>query len=226
MINIEGIFQELGDRIALWCNAAVAGADLALASESVLGRNMGAISVAPSAVSVIWPWLERMPVKIVGRFYLSDGGPRADENISDLTQRINATLKQGASGAQIFVRPRDLKPLTAQLHLIRDDLFFNKELSIGLDIGDVDASDWPDVFAALNGLKANSMVLAMTRDAGDKSDFVGRIYGMLDAVAQGPWRGDLHFALGNNFLRIEQAYRLVQKIRPELLSGIRFFING
>ena len=63
-----------------------------------------------------------------------------------------------------------------------------------------------------------------TKDAGDKSDFVGRIYGMLNT-----WdadnKFDLHFAFGPNFMRIEQALRLVQSVRPELVGRLKFWVN-
>jgi hypothetical protein len=36
----------------------------------------------------------------------------------------------------------------------------------------------------------------------------------------------LQFAFGPNLLRIEQAMRLVQQMRPHLMDGLRFWINA
>ena len=59
---------------------------------------------------------------------------------------------------------------------------------------------------------------------GNKSDFVGRIYAMLNA-----WNNDnefeLHFALGPDSMRIEQVVRLVEQLQPQLLDRIKFLVN-
>ena len=69
------------------------------------------------------------------------------------------------------------------------------------------------------------MIFVFTHDIGDKSDFVGRLYGMLNAwdVAN---KFSLQFAFGPNLLRIEQAMRLVQQMRPGLMGELRFWINA
>ena len=63
-----------------------------------------------------------------------------------------------------------------------------------------------------------------SKDAGDKSDFVGRIYGMLD-VWDVTNNFDLHFVLGQDFCRIEQVLRLIKSEKPQLLNRARFFVN-
>lgn len=221
MIDAEYILEEIGGRAALWIAAGTEDTDLAGMAEYALGRGMCAISVAPDAVVTMWPWLEKTDVKIIARFYMSS---KDAHGISELTARVNATFKQGADGAQIFMKTSELGAFVDEVHLIRDDLFFNKDLSVGLDIGAVDAIEWGGVFANLRRINATSLILALPRDAGDKSDFVGRLYGALDGW-DSDFKGDLHFALGRNFLRIEQAHRLVQKMRSEIADRTRFFLS-
>ena len=80
------------------------------------------------------------------------------------------------------------------------------------------------MFHQLKRINASAVCFVLTKDAGKKSDFVGRVYGMLNAW-DSEFGGALHFALENRPERIDQARRLVESIRPELLSGLRFFVN-
>ncbi len=223
MIDNDLFFDDLGAAQALWCGQSASQAELAAAADAAAANGLMLISAAPDDVGALWTWMEKMPVRIVARFYIPPRGARDVEKISDLTARINAAFKQGARGAQIFMRVSDLPDFVRQMRGVRDDLFFNRDLSIGLDIGDVGALGWADVFDSLRALRATALTVVMTRDAGMRSDFVGRVFSMLNS-----WGGmpcDLHFALGNSKLRIEQALRLVQKMNPVLFGGVRVFIN-
>ncbi len=223
MIERDVIFDEFGSSVALWCGADLDAGGLARATEFVVERNVPAISVASDVIGVVWPWLENKDVKIVSRFYFPDK-KITDEQISDITMQINAAFKHGAGGAQVFLPYAGLKDLVAQTHVIRDDLFFNRDLSIGIDMADIDSCDWDDLFQNLQKINASALVLVLTKDTGKKSDFVGRIYGMLNA-----WNNankfDLHFAFGPNFMRIEQVVRLIESMRPDLLKGVKFWVN-
>ncbi|MBR4860531.1 MAG: hypothetical protein IKV10_04480, partial [Alphaproteobacteria bacterium] len=117
-----------------------------------------------------------------------------------------------------------LRPMIDQVAIIRDDLFFNRELVIGLDIGDIDSDDWANLFNELKRINASAVCFVLTKDMGKKSDFVGRVYGMLNAW-DSEFSGALHFALENRPERIDQARRLVESIRPELAKDLRFFVN-
>ena len=73
-------------------------------------------------------------------------------------------------------------------------------------------------------MRATGLVCALARDDGDASDFVGRVYAALVAWdAAGDM--DLHFVTGKNPVRVEQAMRLVQSVRPELAPRVKFFVN-
>ncbi|MBQ8294540.1 MAG: hypothetical protein IJX89_04100 [Alphaproteobacteria bacterium] len=223
MMERDVIFDVIGDVAVPWCGADMDSGDLARVAEFVAGRNLPMVSVGVASVGTLWPWLENTNVRIISRFYL-DGRKVDVDDISDLTVQINASFKQGASGAQVFLRAAALDDLVRQTHMVRDDLFFNKELTIGLDVCDIAVDMWGDVFAGLKKINASSVLFALTRDAGDKSDFVGRIYGMLNNWDD-EFRGTLQFAFGPNFMRIEQATRLVESIRPELSENMKIWVN-
>lgn len=223
MIDKNEVLKQIEGKVGLWCGAGVEGADLAQAVGVLAEQKIGDVSVVPGVVPIIWPWLEDKNVKIYARFYLSEKRV-TEKQISDITVRINNALRQGAHGAQVFLRAGALGGLVEQTYVIRDDLFFDKDLSIGLDIADIDANDWDCIFENLRKINATSVVLVLTNDMGDKSDFVGRIYGMLNAWGADN-KFDLHFAFGPNFMRIEQALRLVQSVRPELEKKLKFWVN-
>lgn len=224
MIDKSVIFDLVGTKAGLWCGADMDATDLADAVHVADVQKVPVISVVPNVVQTVWPWMEGGDIKIMSRFYL-DGKKITEDKISDITVRINTSLRQGANGAQIFLAYDALAGLVEQTHVVRDDLFFNKDLSIGMDVDEIGPFDWTDVFESLRKINASSVIFVFARDTGDKSDFVGRLYGMLNA-----WNVEnkfsLQFAFGPNLLRIEQAMRLVQQMRPSLMDGLRFWINA
>ena len=222
MIDTEFLFRDLDGHLALWCGADAVGGDLAAMAERAVAAKMPVMSVVPDAVDTVWPWLEKTNVDISARFYL-DNFSDAYDAVSDLAARINRAFRRGAGGVQIFVRARDMDALARAIRPVRDDLFFNKELAVGTDIGEIDACEWGGVFDALGRMNASRFVLAHAVDAGAKSDFVGRVYGMLDT--RWAWRGGIDFVLGDNAPRIDQAWRLVHDMRPDLAENVRFFIS-
>ena len=223
MIDKSLIFQELGDAAVVWCGGDSDSGELAQVAQMVAERGVDILSVVPDAVRVLWPGLEKENVKIMGRFYFPDI-KITEEQISDVTVRINAMFKNGGSGAQVFLPYGALSNLVEQTHVIRDDLFFNKDLSIGVDICEIDAENYNELFEELKKINASSLVLFMTKDDGNKSDFVGRLYGLLNTW-DADFNGALHFYFGADFMRIEQAKRLVESIRPELAKKVKFFVN-
>ena len=223
MMEKNTILKNLDRCVAIWCGADTCGADLANVAGMCLENKFDLVSVPADLVKTVWPWLEQGDVKIMGRFYFPD--KKITENqISDMTIAINNVLKCGAFGAQVFLKLSALSDLVEQTYIIKDDLFFAKDLIIGLDILDIDVSDWNDIFVNLQKINAAALMVVMTRDLGNESDFVGRIYGLLSA-----WNiqnnFDLHFYLGPDSMRIEQVLRLVKKMRPELESRLKFFIH-
>lgn len=223
MINIDNILNDDLKNVALWVGTGTDANDLAHVTEMAVSKSIDLISVPPNSVNVIWPWLENSNVKIFSRFYLENKADAVKE-ISELSKNINTVFKHGATGVQIFTRLSELENFVEQICLIRDDLFFNKDLFIGLDINEIEACDWSGIQESLEKIKATGLILALPSDAGDKSDFVGKIYGAMES-----WKNDfdfdLHFAFGEFGLRAEQTERLISAICPKLIEKVKFFIN-
>lgn len=217
------IFDDLSKMVAVWCGVGTGSNELARVAEFVMEKNISILSVTPESIRVIWPWLENVKTDIFARFYLSDK-KISEHQISDLTVNINNAFKSGACGAQLFLPYDALDSLVEQTRVVRDDLFFNKQLSIGVDINEIDSSDWEKLFLNLQKINATALTLILTKDMGDKSDFVGRIYGMLNSWDDNN-RFGLHFVFGQNYLRMEQAFRLIKSVKPELVNGVKFFVN-
>ena len=222
MIDRNDIFDEVKDNLALWCGGDCAGADLAAVAGTAITNKLFAISVLPGVVSELWPWIENTNIKIITRFIVDQD--INDIFMSDFTSRVSAVFREGANGAIVFVHMPDLVTFTSELMCIRDDLFFNKTLSIGLDIGEIDSYDWENVFQVLQSIRADSVTLVLSQDDGDKSDFIGRIYAMLNAN-MGDWNGALHFILGPNIARIDQVFRLTERLRFNMKSKMLFWVN-
>ena len=222
MMDMTNVFEKLGAAGAPMCARDADSGDLIRAVQIAIDAKSRCISVDAAAVPVVWPWLENTDIDIAARITpLADGD--ADTCMSDLAGRIKKVFKQGASTVQIFINRAELDAFADAVAPIRDDLFFNRKLSVALDLSECNG-DWGAVFDALMRAGADSVLLTMTRDAGDRSDFVGRIYGLMQM--RHPWRGALHFALGKNPARIEQVQRLATVMHKESLAGLLFFVNN
>lgn len=221
--EIGNLVNDAQCQLGVWCAGAEDSADLARFADMAIAVGAGMISVVPTAVPIIWPWLEKHAIKIMPRFYFGAARAPNDADMSQLAVDINMAFKHGASGAVVFVSQRNLEMLVNSLRVVRDDLFFNKELIIGLDIGDIDASHWDSIFECLIRIRADGLMLALTRDRGDKSDFVGRLYGALDAWNSG-FFGDVYWMVGPSFMRAEQVVRLTEDMQPELLQRTHLMV--
>ena len=223
MIDIKEIFDndEVAKKISLWLGDDVDATELAGAAEYAVETNVGAVSVVPRDVKTVWPWLEKTKIKIMPRFVLNSAGGRS---ISDVAIDINSAFKNGANGAQIILQLSDLARFADSINAVRNDLFFNKDLSIGLDVFDVWPLDWGGVFDVLKKIHASSLLLIMSHEDNEKSDFTGRIYAALNS-----WDADknmeLHVMLGESFSRATQVYRLAMANKPELADKLKLFVS-
>lgn len=208
-------------QFALWCPVRLDAGELAQAMCTAIEQKMTQVSVAPDAVKIVWPWMEKSAVKIMGRFYVQE--QNVDEAVmSDLVVRINDVFKHGAHGVQLFLTAAMLSSFVEQMYMIRDDLFFDRDLIVGIDLLEIDAGDWGKVFESLQKLKVNAVVFSATGKPMNKADFAGRVYGMLDSWNQKN-NFDVHFVLGADLVRIEQVCRLVKVMRPELMQGMKMW---
>ena len=221
MIEINEIFSEFDKRLALWCGDANDTCDLASVADEIIENRVDLISVIPESVGFLWACLEKQGVKILTRFdFSTDIG--LDKSMSDISEKIISVSRQGAGGTQLFMGLCDLDNFVDAMSLIRDDLFFEHDLCIAIDILEIDLNDWERVFKRLRDIRADAFVLYMSEDMGNRSDFVGRIYAMLE---KWDFDGQLHFVLNNDCERMDQVINLVDIMRPELADKLRFFIE-
>ncbi len=220
MIDVKEILGDFKGGVAVWASA---GDDMALAAmvQDALDAGVHLISCAPEAVGTLWPWLEKANVKIIPRFYCAAGVRDAD--MSELAMRINAAFKSGADGAQVFVRAADVEKFVAQIGVIRDDLFFNKMLTVGIDINEIGPFDWGVLFNALRRVRADGVMLALPRYDGDKSDFVGRIYAAMTAW---DFDGELQLYCAAAPVPTAQAVRLIAAMQPKVEERTKIFVQG
>ena len=223
MIEDKSIFNEVQNNISMMCRDDCIGADLAASVSVAIEHKMRSVCVSPDNVVEVWPWLEKTNIKIISRFYVDE--PITDDFMSDFSGRVSAAFHNGANGAIIFMSMHDLQKFIAEISSVRTDLFFNKTFNLGLDISEIGVFDWDGLFRLLHFIRADSLVLTFEKDTGDKSDFVGRVFAMLNA-SRGDWTGTVNFVLGQNAIRIDQVYRLIQQVKPETLSKTEFFIDN
>lgn len=223
MIDDDAIFNQVHNNISLMCDDNCVGADLAAAVGFAISNKMNTICVPSQHVSDVWPWVEKTKTKIISRFSVDES--ITDTVISDLAKSISASFRDGANGALVFVSWCNLPNFAKEIVNIREDLFFNKTFSVGININEIGVFDWAELFGLMHMLQADSLTLVFNDDMGDKSDFVGRVFSMLN-TPRGNWTGGVNFILGRNFVRIDQTFRLIQKIMPESISKTEFFIDN
>ena len=222
MIEANEIFSDSDKRIALWCNDVQDTNDLAIMCENIMESGVNLISVPDNIVENVWVYLEKSPVKILTRYNFISNRKNIDNDIANLAKNVINVCKHGADGVQIFVKMSGFEDFCEKISLIRDDLFFCKDLCIVMDIEDVDINNWSGIFEKLRAIGTNVLAFTLKEDMGGRSDFVGRIYGMLK---NWEFDGELHFILDNNFDRIDQVINLIESEKPELNNRVRFFLN-
>lgn len=227
MIDTLTLFEEIKDSIGIRCDDCQDSAELIHIADAVVSRHIPVISVPPEFVEPVWTWLENQPVDIIASFVLDvprKKGFNKEQAMSDLSTQITSIFKKGATGAEVFLPLGELGFFADELISVRDDLFFNKTLSVGLDINHISSDDWVQVFADLNRMRVDALTLYFQGGKKDNDYFVGRIYALLELIAD-RYTGQLHFILGPDYEKIEQVWRLVAKMRPDLTSKVKFFLN-
>lgn len=222
MIEANEIFSDSDKRVALWCEDVQDTNDLAILCENIIESGVGLISVPQEIIQNVWVYLEKSPVKILTRHNFISNHKNLDNDIAELAKDITNACKHGADGVQIFLKMTIFYEFCDKILSIRDDLFFGKDSCIVMDILDVDINNWAEIFQKLRNIRANTLAFTLNEDMGVRSDFIGRVYGMLK---NWDFDGELHFILDNNYDRIDQVIRLIETERPELNDRVRFFLN-
>ncbi|MFQ6777920.1 MAG: hypothetical protein ACLRFI_01315 [Alphaproteobacteria bacterium] len=222
MIDIENIFlvePDICKTVSLYFGS-MDETDLAGGIDVLNSNGVKNISVLPDGVKIVWPWVEKNGVNIFARFYISDID---DSSLGEFVKQVNVVFKHGATGVQIFLNVKSLEKFTNVISSVRDDLFFNKFLSVGLDVDEIDTGNYETVLNNLIKLRADSLLLVLLKDTKTKSEFVGRVYGLLNAWNT-DFSGALHFMAQTNPERYIQFYRLVNSLQPQLVKNIHMFL--
>ncbi len=199
---------------AMRADANLDGAALAGLAAAAIENKVPMISVEAFDVATIWTWLEKTDVKIVSR--LEIGNRKLD--IECLSEQINDSFRNGAHGVQLDLALDDLAEFCGEVSPIRDDLFFNKGLIICLDLNEVNSCDPENIFKNLKTVRADTIMFR-----GMDENFVGRVYALVESI-QGDFNMNVYFELIDTE-RMDLAYRLFEKMRPEILPSLRFFVG-
>ena len=225
MIKYDFIFDDIESFTSLWIgDDVVETADLARVADIAIDRYVPFVSMPVGVVKTFWPWVEGKSIKILARSRFDiDKNQDADDAVSVFAKNITTVFRNGADGVQVFVPCDKIVQFVDNICPIRNDLFFDRYLSIAIDIDDMDNLNWGDIFGCISKIKPDSILLFGKIEKFDPSSyFVGRIFDMLENWNTGV---GLHLMFGKNMLRVNQALRLVEKMRPELMKDIRVFVE-
>ena len=223
MIKTETIFDDFSNMSGLWVDGITSDScDLVRLSDFIVNKNISVISVPFEITENIWPWIENRNVHIFNRFTIQFS-ENIDTTVSGVARVITESFRRGANGVQIMIQPTDLDRFVNSIIPIKNDLFFDHDLIIGLNIEQVDSPDWKNIFSILNTIHPNALLITAAGDKFDaSSDFVGRVYAMFE-----DWNfdGALHLMFGKNMMRYSQVLRLAQKMRPAVSEKILAFMQ-
>jgi hypothetical protein len=223
MIKTDDIFDDFSNMSALWVDDTISeSCDLARVSDFIVNKNISVVSLPVSGTEQIWPWIEKQKVRIFNRLNI-ELDENIDATISSVARKITESFRCGANGIQIMIEPKDLQSFVNSIIPIKNDLFFDRDLVIGMDVNKICTSDWPGVFNLLNQIQSNAILINVPGDKFDaSSDFIGRIYAMFEN-----WNfdGELHLMFGKNMMRYSQVLRLAQKMRPAVATKILAFMQ-
>ncbi|MBO4745541.1 MAG: hypothetical protein J5613_00525 [Alphaproteobacteria bacterium] len=221
MIKTDEIFDPIDDISCAWVPNGTEVAELAIISEMVVEKHMQYLSLPAGTVGTVWPWLENDSVGMLVRLGFANDVSQ-DDAMSGLATNVTDAFRHGASGVQVFVHYADIPVFVEMMQKMRDDLFFERYFSIAINIDEVPSNDWAGVFETLKKIRPNSILILADGDSfNPKSDFLGRVYAMLEK-----WDLDfaLHIMFGKNMMRVSHVLRLVQKMQPKMMPDFRVFV--
>ncbi|MDR1207219.1 MAG: hypothetical protein LBK26_02285 [Rickettsiales bacterium] len=226
-LDYTDTLAELQGRIDISAIHAADASELITAADRALRANAQAVLVDADAVHTIWAWLENKGVHIFA-LQKHDGGKEKGgkgtvDQYSNLIPRINSILKRGADGI-VLQTSDNLSDLASAISPVRQDLFFGKRLIVGLDVRDIKPIEWPEIFDNLKKIGADGLQLSAAADKREgQGDVAGAIFGMLNS-----WDKDFAGAVCFDFRKfddMENAWRLICGMRPELKNKVRFFVK-
>ena len=164
MIKTDVLFDSIDDISCAWVPNGTDVPELARISDLVIAKNMQYLSLPVGAVDTVWPWVEQNSVKILTRVNFANDAT-GDVAMSQLATNIMDAFRHGASGVQVFVHYDDITEFVDMMLPMRDDLFFERYLSVAMNIKEVPNNKWPEVFALLDKMRPNSILIIADGDS-------------------------------------------------------------
>ncbi|MCL1891767.1 MAG: hypothetical protein FWF97_00510 [Alphaproteobacteria bacterium] len=214
MIDFSKTIEEIKGRIALSCPEGLDARALIFAADKAARARVRSVSCSPESVNMLWTWLEKAGIKIFARVYARD------TDAQKIAAGLHGAFKKGAAGAQLIVHPGMLDKLATSLAPVAADLFFGRDLILTVDLIDVQPCDWEGIFHNMKMLDAAGLGVLVSKG----ENAAGAIYGMLDSFDPG-FSGALQIISKDSDLQaIEDTWRLMQKICPDILKDVMFFL--
>ena len=240
MIDHTNTLNEIRLNLALSCWGDMDAPMLIKSADLAASGCMPAISAESEYVHMLWSWLEKTDIRIYAKLIekTKHGSPGKKTKDRDwdaagakLSEKINSTFKNGADAVQLMVDKEDLGGFVSALFPVRGDLFFGRKLFIGLDLGKIDYFDWEEIFYQIEKIGADGILLdaqianskGRNKDQ-NTDDTIGRLYGLFDALPP-EYSGKIQFS-GLDIAGLESAWRLCQKMRPDMTGNLLFFIDA
>ncbi|MCL2017764.1 MAG: hypothetical protein FWG80_03275 [Alphaproteobacteria bacterium] len=224
-IDYTNSLQQIKPIADVWCAGGRKSGQTVIAGECVASVEMalriGArrMVVPAQSVNMIWSWLENKGIEIFAYLESKEFTGQAMK----LSEQIQSVLKKGADGIIMKVAD-DISEIAASLLPVRNELFFGKKLFISLGLNITEPLDMAEIFSQLKSIAADGVVFDMRGSDKEQAIIAGKIYGILSEWDSG-FKGQIMF-LASAPLDMENAYRLTEKTRPELVKNLRFFIRN
>ncbi len=198
------------------CPGAMSARALIFAADRAMSVGVRSVAAASESINMLWTWLEKSNIKIFATFHVDD----SDFDVSKISANLHSVFKKGAGGVQLIAAPETLNKLATALAPIAPDLFFGRELILVTDLNNTAPGDWETLFHSLKRINAAGLGILIEK----KETTAGAIYGMLDAF-DSDFGGYLQvISKDSDMQTIENAWRLLQKMRPEVADRTVFFL--
>lgn len=217
MIDFKETFEELKGHIALSCCSGMDARSLIFVADNAAKGDVPAISCDLNSVNMLWTWLENSNIKIFTHIVTKE----FDNDAQKIAAAIHSAFKKGANGVQLIASPDVHEKLAMAFSQIAADLFFGRELILTMNLRDVVTSDYSIIFQSVKLTGASGLGLVIKNE----EDTTASFYGILDSI-DSDYNGSLHIiSKDSDFQKIENIWRLIKKMRPELIPGTLFFIE-
>ncbi|MDR0319154.1 MAG: hypothetical protein LBH81_00220 [Rickettsiales bacterium] len=216
-INWRHTLLDIRPHLDLCCWTPADATELIGAAGTAARMGIPRISVAAASVPAVWSWLEKSPVALSAMVAWNS----AKMGTADLVREITLPLKRGADQVQLYAKWKDLPKLSDALREIRDEIFFDKKLSLALSLDDVPYNGWLDAFKYAKELRADNIMLI----AKSIKTLDSKYFNFLDSLEGGePWGVEACVA-SDAVKPLEDIFRLTKKMLPDGMGKLRIIVR-